>query len=124
MNRRVQIQDSVMGEWRDVPESTRVRFLFEGRWQELGLDDSWIEAALSPEGDFVALRGDHRLSLGLTSGNALNVSPNAIEGGMTEIGRLRKRELELVAKLNAAFQERIDRFKANVKRRPKEVDSE
>lgn len=108
MSLRVQIQDSISDAWRDVPATTRVRFLFDGRWT-LGLPDTWVECAGSREGDLVDVRGEHQLSIGAIAGNMVAVSPDRLQGGDTELQRLRKREIELVQRLNEAqyaFRER------------------
>lgn len=100
--RTVQIQDSIMGEWRDVPDSVRMRFNFTGRWQELGLTDTWIEVTLTRDADAIDVRSMSYITSTGTAGNSITVSPDEMQGGMSEVLRLRKRELELIDALNKA----------------------
>lgn len=97
----VQVRDRIGGEWRDLPISARFRINYTGRWP-LGLPDTFIEVAAASDGDFLEVRSEFALSLAVLSGNLVHVSPDQLQGGATEVARLRKRQVDLVAQLNAA----------------------
>lgn len=101
MSVTVQIKDSISGEWRNAPKSTRVRFSYDGRWS-LGLPDSWIEICATEQGDYIEVRGEFALSLGAIAGNTVVISPDVLQGGALELQKLRRHEIELVQKVNEA----------------------
>ena len=97
----IQIRDSISEEWHDVPASTQIRFDVSGR-HDMDVTDTWIEVCFDRYIDGVQIRALGQMTISPEAGNAVVISPDKIQGGETEIVRLRNREAELVVQLNEA----------------------